>query len=80
MEREFKTLSHSNYICSLLLFEDKNNLISSEEDGTKIWNFNNYDNIIYVLHILKKLGVDGMEDYVNLIKIELLLMMIKLFH
>ena len=60
MEREFKTLSHSNYICSLLLFEDKNNLISSEEDGTKIWNFNNYDNIIYVLHILKKLGMDGM--------------------
>ena len=54
MEREFKTLSHSNYICSLLLFEDKNNLISSGGDGTKIWNFNNNDNNIYCITHFKE--------------------------
>ena len=34
-------LKHSNEISSILLLEDKNILISSSLDGTKIWNFNN---------------------------------------
>ena len=40
-----KILNHSNYVCSLLLFEDKNILISSGGDGTKFWDLNNYNNI-----------------------------------
>ena len=40
-----KTLNHSNYICSLLLLEDKNILISSGIDGTKFWDLNDYNNI-----------------------------------
>ena len=38
-------LTHSNYIDSLLLFEDKNILISSGGDGTKFCDLNNYNNI-----------------------------------
>ena len=41
----FKTLNHSDKICSLLLLEDKNILISSGYDGTKLWDLNNYNNI-----------------------------------
>ena len=40
-----KTLTHSNYVCSLLLLEDKNILISSGGDGTKFWDLNDYNNI-----------------------------------
>ena len=40
-----KILNHSDYVCSLLLFEDKNILISSGGDGTKFWDLNDYNNI-----------------------------------
>ena len=40
-----KTLTHSNYINSILLLEDKNILISSGGDGTKFWDLNDYNNI-----------------------------------
>ena len=40
-----KILKHSDYICSLLLLEDKNILISSGGDGTKFWDLNDYNNI-----------------------------------
>ena len=38
-------LKHSDRIYSLLLLEDKNILISSGEDGTKLWNYNEINNI-----------------------------------
>ena len=41
----FKTLNHSDKICSIILLEDKNILISSGYDGTKLWDLNNYNNI-----------------------------------
>ena len=40
-----KTLAHSNYIWSILFLEDKNILISSGVDGTKLWNYNEINNI-----------------------------------
>jgi WD40 repeat protein len=40
-----KILKHSDYIYSLLLLEDKNILISSGRDGTKLWNYNEINNI-----------------------------------
>ena len=40
-----KILKHSAHINSLLLLEDKNILISSGEDGTKLWNYNEINNI-----------------------------------
>ena len=40
-----KILKHSNWIYSLLLLEDKNILISSGVDGTKLWNYNEINNI-----------------------------------
>ena len=43
--QNIKILNHSDYVCSLLLFEDKNILISSGGDGTKLWDLNNYNNI-----------------------------------
>ena len=42
-----KTLTHSKYIYSLLLLEDKNILISSGGDGTKFWDLNDYNCIKY---------------------------------
>ena len=41
----FKTLNHSDKICSIILLEDKNILISSGYDGTKLWDLNEYNNI-----------------------------------
>ena len=38
---------HSQHVNSILLFEKKNILISSGNDGTKLWN-NNYECIIYI--------------------------------
>ena len=38
-------LQHSEYINSLLFLEDKNILISSGEDGTKLWNLKEINNI-----------------------------------
>ena len=38
-------LKHSDKITSLLLLEDKNILISSGVDGTKLWNYNEINNI-----------------------------------
>ena len=38
-------LKHSDRINSLLLLEDKNILISSGADGTKLWNYNEINNI-----------------------------------
>ncbi len=40
-----KILTHSKFICSILLLEDKNILISSGGDGTKFWDLNDYNNI-----------------------------------
>ena len=40
-----KILKHSDWISSLLLLEDKNILISSGRDGTKLWNYNEINNI-----------------------------------
>ena len=40
-----KTLNHSDKICSIILLEDKNILISSGYDGTKLWDLNEYNNI-----------------------------------
>ena len=40
-----KILNHSEYIYSLLLLEDKNILISSGVDDTKLWNYNEINNI-----------------------------------
>ena len=48
-----KILSHCDYVCSLLLFEDKNILISSGIDGTKFWNLNNYNNINCIINFEK---------------------------
>jgi len=41
-----KILTHSNYIYSLLLLEDKNMFISGGKDGIKFWDLNNYELII----------------------------------
>ena len=40
--------THSDYIKSILYLNDKNYLISSGGDGTKIWNLNNKENIISI--------------------------------
>ena len=37
-------LTHLNAVCSIMLLEDKNYLISSGEDGNYLWNFNNFEN------------------------------------
>ena len=42
------SLYDSNYIFSILLLEDKNILISSGVDGTKLYNLNNFEFIIYI--------------------------------
>ena len=42
-----KTLNHLYWVNSILLLEDKNFLISSGVDGTKIWDLNNYYCIMY---------------------------------
>ena len=41
------SLSHSNCVYSILLLDDINILISSGFDGTKLWNLNNFELIIY---------------------------------
>ena len=45
-------LRHDNEINSILLLDDKNMLISSGFDGTKFWNLNNYENIIYIKQVI----------------------------
>ena len=40
-------LTHSDQIYSILLIEDKNILISSGLDGSKLWDLNNYKLIIH---------------------------------
>ena len=42
-----KILTHNDCVYSILLLEDKNILISCGLDGTKFWNLNNYECIIY---------------------------------
>ena len=42
-----KMLTHSDQIYSILLIEDKNILISSGLDGSKLWDLNNYKLIIH---------------------------------
>ena len=37
-------LTHLNAVCSIMLLEDKNYLVSSGEDGNYLWNFNNFEN------------------------------------
>ena len=41
------SLMHSNFIYSILLIQDKNLLISSDSNGTKLWNINNFELIKY---------------------------------
>ena len=41
------SLKHSNFIYSILLIQDKNLLISSDSNGTKLWNINNFELIKY---------------------------------
>ena len=41
-------LNHSDWIFSILLLKDKNILISSGVDGTKLYNLNNFEFIIYI--------------------------------
>ena len=36
-------LTHLNAVCSIMLLEDKNYLISSGEDGNYLWNLNNFE-------------------------------------
>ncbi len=43
-------------ILSILLLEDKNFLISSGDNGTKFWNLNNYEFIIYIKDAICKLN------------------------
>ena len=43
-----KILKHSDRIHSSLLLEDKNILISSGNDGTKLWNYNEINNITLI--------------------------------
>ena len=43
-------------ILSILLLEDKNILISSGDNGTKFWNLNNYEFIIYIKDAICKLN------------------------
>ncbi len=45
-----KILTHSKWINSILLLEDKNILISSGLDGTKFWNLNEINNINCIKH------------------------------
>ena len=45
--QNIQCLMHSQHVNSILLFEKKNILISSGNDGTKLWN-NNYECIIYI--------------------------------
>jgi len=45
-----KILVHSKWINSILFLEDKNILISSGEDGTKLWNFDNINNKNYLIY------------------------------
>ena len=41
------SLKHSNFIYSILLIQEKNLLISSDSNGTKLWNINNFELIKY---------------------------------
>jgi len=41
------TLNNSEGISSILLLENKNILISSGDDGTKFWNYNNFECLFY---------------------------------
>ena len=45
------TLRHTYFIWSLLYLKDKNILISSGWDGTKIWNINNFELIKYIKEV-----------------------------
>ena len=45
-------LTHSDSIKSILLLKDKNILISSGYDGTKFWNINNYECLIYMKELI----------------------------
>ena len=47
-----KILKHNNWISSILLLEDKNLLISSGRDGTKFWDLNYYEIIIYIKEVI----------------------------
>ena len=52
-----KILTHSKKVCSILLLEDKNILISSGNDGTKFWNLNeiNYVDLKKIELLLKEI-------------------------
>ena len=48
------TLTHINWVETILYLEDKSILISSGKDGTKFWNLNKYVLKILIVNILKK--------------------------
>ena len=50
------TLTHNNFINSILLIEDKNILISSGRYETKFWNINNFECIIEIEEIKCYIG------------------------
>ena len=45
------TLNHSDKVYSILILKDKKILISSRKDGTKFWNLNNNETIIYIKEV-----------------------------
>ena len=57
-------LSHSNIVWSVLFLKDKNLLISSGYDGTRIWNNNNLELIQYFKSVKCRLrnGLSRMDD------------------
>ena len=59
-------LTHSVQIYSILLIEDKNLLISSGLDGSKLWDLNNYKLIIHFKETCCDVGM----VYVELMKIK----------
>ena len=44
-------LNHSYWVFSILLLKNKNILISSGLDGTKLWNLNNFELIFYLIEV-----------------------------
>ena len=57
-------LNHSYWVFSILLLKNKNILISSGLDGTKLWNLNNFE-LIYYLSEVKCYSWNGLSEIDN---------------
>ena len=57
-------LNHSYWVFSILLLKNKNILISSGLDGTKLWNLNNFE-LIYYLDEVKCYSWNGLSEIDN---------------